>query len=1200
MANPFPISVDLLELYSKPTIPRSLRETTENDLMEMEREEIAEDTPFFESAGEFVEEAIPQVVGGAIDAVNEWGALVNAIAGSDIGLPTDTGRLPTMDPASTTGGALLRGASQFLTGFIPAFKIVKGVKLAKDLNPFFRTMIASGVSDFASFGANDPRLSNFIESYPEFNNPITEYLSAPEDRSDGWFEGRIKSALEGAMIGGAFEGLFGGLRLLRKGIHSGDQILTEGRLKDLEEAADEVEATPPKEEPVPDEEPTVTQPIDPNRPLLNAPEKVSDQPPGAAGKGTTEQTTRPGWTRDPEEAVINWHKDKVSPETIKRLRETDLDFENVKWQNDVSINWRAVTNEAGVRQVYSGIKSAFSEIFETGREGLSHSETAKRASKQKVKLADNIGKTVNKVNKIFKQTGTLTEDITLMNMVLADSADYLYRLTKAIARNELLPEFNHLKENAFQEMYRVKQKHQVVHSLLYAQNKATRSELGRALNALKITGRGSPTIKFQYEMFENSFGGINNMRERAIQEMKLIDSVPNKAKGVSLASRGWQSKMKSSFLQIYINGILSGFDSVVANSFGSALQLGNTIIERRIAEMLPGNGIQKGEALAMWKGLLSQPMDILKTAKVALKTGATSGRYVRGELNHPNSITAENFGADGVLGTLIDTFGKITRWPTNLLLSSDEAFRGFSYRAEQTAIAHRVALNKDPTKGLAYIEHYRSIMELSPEDLRTHQNPEFSAIDLEATMKATETVFATPIQGKFLKGLDEARKNMWFGVGQMYVPFYSTIVNIFKYSLERNPVTTAFTSRVGLDPEGSLRTFSTFDDLLGVNGATQRQLAWAKTLYGTALYSGAYQMASAGWITGAPPEQLGERRNYFEKGGTPYSFATQIDGKDVYIPFNRLDPLGTMFALAADVQNLIVLINDPRLFSKDESDEANFDLGDISSTAVFQMREMLEDKAMLKGFSDLVSIFSGDPMHEKDALKTLLTSTPAFPFAWTPLFTFYSGFRGDVARGIDPIQRQSRNADLSDEMFQDFKKKFPGLSYDLYPRLNYVGEPVLRDIYNEFSPVGRGLRLVQNLFVPTPPRPKQKSALINKIVELGVRATPPALWKSVKMQGKLGSETIPLTPEQQHFWAKKAGDFNKKYLEKEIKKKWFTNMPQGIQSVFISKMLAKNKNMAKQIMLLEFPEMRKQMFDFKMRDVQALSQPLTMNPAYLR
>ena len=251
-----------------------------------------------------------------------------------------------------------------------------------------------------------------------------------------------------------------------------------------------------------------------------------------------------------------------------------------------------------------------------------------------------------------------------MNLIIEDSAEHLYNLTAAIARNETLEMFskrigaNGVEEfnpNAMTDQLMAKQKHQAVHTMLYSQNRAVRSELGRALQALKITERSKVAMDFHYGQFHDAHGGGEAIRKRALQEVKLMDAATKRkgkagrTKAATKVAQGWGSKTKSAFLQVYINGILSGFDSTVANSLGSALVLGNNLIERKIAELLPGSGVQKGETLAMMKGLKQQPLDIIKMAGQALITGDSSGRFVRGELKHPNVITGENFGLDGSL-----------------------------------------------------------------------------------------------------------------------------------------------------------------------------------------------------------------------------------------------------------------------------------------------------------------------------------------------------------------------------------------------------------------------------------------------------------------------------------------------------------------------------------------------------------------------
>ena len=1206
------ITLDLLRAYGGTSAPpRATGEALEMDLREFEADQKAEDTPFYESAGMFVAEAVPQVAGGFIDALNEYGTLFNAISGQDFELPTESGSLPTVDPASTSAGALVRGGAQFLTGFIPAFRALKAAGVS---NSFIRASVASGMADFASFGANDPRISNFIESYPEFNNPITEYLAAPEDRSDGEFEGRFKTRLEGAGSGLAVEGSFTGARVLRAGLQNGRRAFDGDTIRPLEDFTDESPSDKflKQEERVkpPEEEPGAkvdTEPDLPERGPLGdpKPEQLSLEAPKPSPK------EKPDFVD--EEPLISG---KLSEGSKQILRETEIDFDRVDWKKDVKINWNAVTSEDSIRKVFSGINRAFGDVMDLGKEGLgvkggsqTNKKTLRKAEDAKKRLANNLGKTVGRVNTIYAGMKNLTSEVTLMNLIIEDSADYLYKLTDAIATNKILDDFLVTKgpdgseianPNAYMDQLMAKQRHQAVHTMIYSQNKATRSELGRALQALKITERSRVAMDFHYGQFMDSHGGNDRLQKIAVQEKKMMDAAGRKDgkagrnKAATKAAQGWGSKTKAAFLQVYINGILSGFDSTIANSIGSGLVLGNNLIERKIAEFLPGSGVQKGETLAMMKGLKNQPMDILKMAWQSFKTGDSSGRFVRGELKHPNVITGENFNLDGILGSTVDAIGSITRWPTNILLSSDEVFRGLGYQMERSAKAHSMALKVDPRKGLDYIEEYRRIMEMSPEDLKNSSDPSLAEVDMIAALEGAKSVFSTPIQNKFLQGLDQVRQNTWFGLGQIYIPFYSTVLNIFKYTMERTPIVNAFVNRVGLSDSGRVQAYSMFDDIKGVNGARAKNMAWAKTLYGTTLYSAGISMTEAGWLTGAPPEDVGQFKNYLEKGTTPYSFVIKdFYGKDFYVPFNRLDPLGTILALSADIHNIGILVNDLRLMTPEESEDANSHLEDIALTILYQTREMLEDKAMLKGFGDLVALITGDEIRERNAVKTLYT-------AYNPIFTFYASLRGDVARGTDQIVRNTRHAEVTAEIWNDFMNRTPMLNKNLFPRLNYIGEPVLKDIYDEFSTSGKGLRLVQNLFVPAPPKPKQKSKLINKIVELNVRAQPPSKWKTISVRGKLGSETIPLSMEQQYFWAKEAGKLNKTMLEKEVGKKWFNNMPEGIQSTFLSNALSKNRTIAKQLLLAQFPELRQQMMNFKLQDIQSLSEPIEMNPAYLR
>ncbi|WP_392564616.1 hypothetical protein RHO13_03935 [Orbus wheelerorum] len=124
--------------------------------------------------------------------------------------PIQFGKVPE---AETVAGALAHGVSQFLVGFLPTSRALKIIKPLKKMGTLTRGMIAGGVADFAVFAPHEERLSNLVESFDELKNPVTEYLKASPD--DSAAEGRLKNALEGAMIGALIEPFSHSLRALK-------------------------------------------------------------------------------------------------------------------------------------------------------------------------------------------------------------------------------------------------------------------------------------------------------------------------------------------------------------------------------------------------------------------------------------------------------------------------------------------------------------------------------------------------------------------------------------------------------------------------------------------------------------------------------------------------------------------------------------------------------------------------------------------------------------------------------------------------------------------------------------------------------------------------------------------------------------------------------------------------------------------------
>ena len=153
------------------------------------------------------------------------------------------GTINRLGPSRTMAGSVVENATDFLVGFTPVFgwlgrasKLGKLAKLGKVGNYLAKSNVAKGaiagaVADFSVFDEHQERLSNLIESVPQLQNPVTEYLASNQE--DSIFEGRLKNAVEGLLAGGVVDGLISGVKALRgakRAMEAGDSTLAESLL----------------------------------------------------------------------------------------------------------------------------------------------------------------------------------------------------------------------------------------------------------------------------------------------------------------------------------------------------------------------------------------------------------------------------------------------------------------------------------------------------------------------------------------------------------------------------------------------------------------------------------------------------------------------------------------------------------------------------------------------------------------------------------------------------------------------------------------------------------------------------------------------------------------------------------------------------------------------------------------------------------
>lgn len=205
---------------------------------QLQAQKYKEDLGFFETVGDIAMAPVRGVMGAAEGVYG----LVDAVLGDILpDAPENFG----LGGSKSFGGGVVETVFQFGAGFLPGLGIASHLgkvgKIGKAVEAGNKTVaslqaagrnvpalflargmeagkyaVGGAIADFTVFDGHEQRLSNFIQSMPELENPITEFLAANEE--DDELVGRLKAALEGAGIGVAIDAVLIGLRAFRAGV----------------------------------------------------------------------------------------------------------------------------------------------------------------------------------------------------------------------------------------------------------------------------------------------------------------------------------------------------------------------------------------------------------------------------------------------------------------------------------------------------------------------------------------------------------------------------------------------------------------------------------------------------------------------------------------------------------------------------------------------------------------------------------------------------------------------------------------------------------------------------------------------------------------------------------------------------------------------------------------------------------------------
>jgi len=545
-----------------------------------------------------------------------------------------------------------------------------------------------------------------------------------------------------------------------------------------------------------------------------------------------------------------------------------------------------------------------------------------------------------------------------------------------------------------------------VHHAIQQEVIAARTETARALSSWRIPAGAGKERLLNIEGILAQNGGTDVSRELAAR-VAALGKAGMVREMTEVVERTAYAKTRDAVLEGWINGILSNppthIVNTMSNSLTIALRMGERAVGGKIARMLGDeNSVAAGEAAQQWFGMTQGLKDAFRYAYKSARTGESGFGIGKLETAREGSITSEAFGlsSSGFLGRSTDMLGSVVRIPGRALTAEDEFFKTLGYRMELNAQALRQAMGEVNAGQLAGTDIKQRIAELiqtPPENLK------LAAIDAATYQTFTNT------PGKLAQHIGQITSE--YPALKVILPFTRTPANILRFTFERTPLAPLM---------------SQFRQNISAGGA-RRDLALAQVAIGTTAMMTAADMAMNGQVSGAGPADRGTKAAMQRQGWQPYSMKI---GKRWYA-YNRLDPVGSLFGMSADVVNTL---QNAQHEAVDDADTEK-----LAVATAMAIAGNMVNKTYLSGLSSIFEAMADPQQYSEATIQRMVGSViPAVA--------------ANVSRQMDPYQRQVYS------MLDQLKARTPGLSKDLPPRLNLWGEPLtyesgLGKAYDFFSPV---------------------------------------------------------------------------------------------------------------------------------------------------
>lgn len=610
--------------------------------------------------------------------------------------------------------------------------------------------------------------------------------------------------------------------------------------------------------------------------------------------------------------------------------------------------------------------------------------------------------------------------------ILSAEEQYALRTLWTSAGDKLIELARAAREGGPEELYAFRRM-MATYDIIQKEVVGIRTETARALQQWAMPAGSSTKVLEDINNALIRSGGLDfnqAMAEKIVSAAEMggqraIDEIMKKT---------WRAKSADALREIWINSILSGPKTHLVNTISNSAVFAHALTERAVAGRLgniisPVDGVRIGEATAMMQGLRQSYRDAFRLAAKAWKTGQSGFGMQQIDAPRMNTISAEGFqvSSNSAMGKALDAVGSVVNIPGRALGAADEFFKTINYRAELWAQAFRRA-SEEVDRGILSSSKLKDrmaeIIMDPPDDIAT------AARDLAKYNTFTNDPGQFSRAVMKIRSIVDHKSTEAFGMpsASFVVPFLNTPANIFSYTFERTPIAPIM---------------GRFKADLAAGGA-RANMAMAKLGLGSMMMTVAYDMAMDGEITGSGPtgQKNWSKRAHMRSGGwQPYSVRVKVgedaDGTPQYrwFAYNRLDPLGSIVGLSADLAE----------YARNHNDGVDIEVLEAFAAGIFATAENLTSKAYLSGFADFVEAMQDYQYKSEYFMNRLLSS-------FVP-----TGVK-EVAQFMDPRAKQTTN------LVDAIKSRLPGMSDEVPGRLNYWGDPIefssgLGSTYDALSPI---------------------------------------------------------------------------------------------------------------------------------------------------